>query len=72
MSLGYFCAGVLGTIPENEREVIPTLINHANENAPFIGTISWGEQGQIPGVGNQHGNLTVGFLAIGGKSGEEE
>ncbi|MCG6863310.1 MAG: hypothetical protein LJE70_18890 [Chromatiaceae bacterium] len=72
MSLGYFCAGVLGTIPENERELIPTLINHANENAPFIGNISWGEQGQIPGVGNQHGNLTVGFLAIGGKSGDEE
>lgn len=63
--LGYICAGVMGTIPEEEREKLPLLINYANNDAPFIANFTWGEQGHFPGVGNKHGNLLTSFLVIG-------
>lgn len=67
LSLGVICAGVMGAIPEGEREKIPVLINYANHNAPFIANFTWGEQGHFPGVGNKHGNLLTSFLIIGAK-----
>lgn len=63
--VGYVCAGVMGTIPEDEREKLPILINYANNNAPFIAPFTWGEQGNFPGVGNKHGNLLTSFMIIG-------
>ncbi len=66
-SIGTICAGVLGVIPEEEREKFPVLINHANDKVPFIASITWGEQGSLPGIGYQHCNLTTSFLVIGGK-----
>jgi hypothetical protein len=65
--IGIVCAGVLGTIPEEERPKMPVLINYANKNAPFIATFTWGEQGYYPGLGNKHGNLQTGFLVVGPK-----
>jgi len=62
--IGYICAGVLGTIPETEREKMPFLINYSNNNAPFIAPFTWGEQGHFPGIGNKHGNLLTSFLVI--------
>ena len=62
--IGYICAGVLGTIPEEERAKMPLLINYSNNDAPFIATITWGEQGYFPGIGNKHGNLLTSFLVI--------
>ena len=67
LGLGYLCAGILGTIPETEREKLPLLINYANNNAPFIADFTWGEQGYFPGVGNKHGNLLTSFLIIAEK-----
>ena len=64
-SVGYVCAGVMGTIPEDEREKLPILINYANNNAPFIAPFTSGEQGHFPGVGNKHGNLLTSFTIIG-------
>ena len=64
--LGYFCGGVLGTIPEENRKFIPRLISRSIGDAPYLGSVTWGEQGQLPGIGNQHCNLTVGFLVVGG------
>jgi len=69
LGIGYICAGVLGTIPEEEREKLPVLINYANNNAPFIATFTWGEQGHFPGIGNKHGNLLTSFIVIGEASG---
>ncbi len=63
--IGYICGGVMGTIPEIEREKLPLLINHANNDAPFIAPFTWGEQGHFPGIGNKHGNLLTSFLVIG-------
>lgn len=63
--IGYICGGVMGVIPEVEREKMPMLINYENNNAPFIAAFTWGEQGYYPGLGNRHGNLQSGFLVVG-------
>lgn len=65
--IGYICAGVLGTIPESERDKISYLLNYSNNDAPFIASFTWGEQGYFPGVGNKHGNLCTSFFVIGDK-----
>lgn len=65
LGIGYICAGVMGTIPEKDREKMATLLNNENNDAPFIATFTWGEQGLLPGVGNKHGNLLTSFLVIG-------
>ena len=65
--IGYICGGVMGVIPEAEREKMPMLINYENKNAPFIAAFTWGEQGYYPGLGNRHGNLQTGFLVVGPK-----
>jgi hypothetical protein len=65
--IGYICAGVMGTIPEEERNKMPLLINYSNNDAPFIATFTWGEQGQFSGIGNKHGNLLTSFLVIADK-----
>ena len=63
--LGFICGGVMGVIPETEREKMSFLINYANNNAPFITNFTWGEQGCFPGIGSKHGNLLTSFLVIG-------
>jgi hypothetical protein len=52
-----YCAGSVLAIPEEERPKMPVLVKTAIEDAPFIGTFTFGEQGHIRGVGNLHGNL---------------
>lgn len=63
--IGYICAGVMGTIPDGERKKLPMMINYTNNNAPFIASFTWGEQGHFPGIGNKHGNLLTSFIVIG-------
>ncbi|MEW6377752.1 MAG: FIST N-terminal domain-containing protein [Thermodesulfobacteriota bacterium] len=65
--IGYICGGIMGVIPETEREKISLLMNYANNNAPFIANFTWGEQGYFPGISNKHGNLLTSFLVIGKK-----
>jgi hypothetical protein len=66
--LGFICGGVMGVIPEAEREKLPILINYTNNNAPFIACFTWGEQGHFPGIGNKHGNLLTSFLVVESKA----
>jgi hypothetical protein len=70
LAIGFICGGVMGVIPETEREKLPILINYTNNNAPFIANFTWGEQGHFPGIGNKHGNLLTSFLVIGPKFAE--
>ncbi len=70
LGIGFICGGVMGVIPETEREKLPVLINYTNNNAPFIANFTWGEQGHFPGVGNKHGNLLTSFLVIGPEKAE--
>jgi hypothetical protein len=67
LGIGYLCAGVMGAIPEVEREKMAWLINYANQDAPFIVNFTWGEQGYFPGISSKHGNLLTSFLVIGAK-----
>ena len=67
LGIGYVCAGVMGAIPEPEREKLPPLINYTNSQAPFIAPFTWGEQGHFSGIGNKHGNLLTSFIVIGPK-----
>jgi hypothetical protein len=64
LGIGYLCAGVMGAIPEAEREKLSLLINYTNNDAPFIANFTWGEQGHFPRIGNKHGNLLTSFLVI--------
>lgn len=64
--VSYICAGLLGTIPEEERAKMPALAGKAMHGAPFLGVFAWGEQAYYPGVGAKHCNLTINFLAVGG------
>jgi hypothetical protein len=66
-SIGYICAGVMGVIPPTAREMMPNLINHTNNGAPFIAPFTWGEQGYFPGIGNKHGNLLTSFVVVGSR-----
>lgn len=65
LGIGYICGGVMGVIPEDEREKMSHLINYENGYAPFIANFTWGEQGHLAGIGNKHGNLSTSFLVIG-------
>ena len=65
LGIGIICAGVMGVIPEKEREKMPILLGYANNDAPFIANFTSGEQGHLPGIGNKHGNLLTSFLVIG-------
>jgi hypothetical protein len=64
LSVGTICGGVMGVIPETEREKMSFLINYTNNNGPFIANFTWGEQGHFPGIGSKHGNLSTSFLVI--------
>lgn len=64
LGISYICAGVMGSIPKEERNMMPLLINYGHKNAPFIATFTWGEQGHFPGIGNKHGNLLTSFIVI--------
>lgn len=72
LGIGYICAGVMGIIPEEEREKMPFLINYSNKDAPFISNFTWGEQGHFPGICNKHGNLLTSFLVIGEKGSQQQ
>lgn len=71
LSIGTVCGGVMGVIPETEREKMSFLFNYANNNGPFIASFTWGEQGHFPGIGNKHGNLLTSFLVIADESARE-
>ena len=64
LGIGFLCGGVMGVIPEVERQKIPILLSYSSNQAPFIANFTWGEQGLLPGIGAKHGNLTTGFLVI--------
>jgi hypothetical protein len=55
--LFFYCAGALQTIPREHRGVLATLVQQSMGDIPWIGLFTWGEQGSVPGIGYQHGNL---------------
>jgi len=65
--IAHICSGVMGIIPEEDRKKMSILINHGTDDIPFIANFTWGEQGQLPGIGNRHGNLLTSFVMFGKK-----
>lgn len=57
-----YCAGALQTIPREHRGNIAALVAESMGDMPWIGVFTWGEQGSIPGIGYQHGNLMASTL----------
>jgi hypothetical protein len=62
----FFCGGAYACIPEGERTKLPLLVNNAiGDDVPFIGMITAGEQGYIPGVRNVSANLVESMVVVG-------
>lgn len=62
----FFCRGASKIIPSGELPKVPLLVNNSMEDVPFVGLITGGEQGPVPGIGNVHANLAE-CMAIVGK-----
>jgi hypothetical protein len=60
--LFFYCGGALACLPPEAREQMSHLVNHSIGGWPWIGVFSWGEQGNIPGVGILHSNLSAGMI----------
>jgi hypothetical protein len=65
LAIGYICGGILGIIPDSERDKLAPLVNYASGGCPCICNFTWGEQGFFPGIGSRHGNLSTPFIVIG-------
>lgn len=61
----FFCAGAYSCIPQNERGKLPLLVTNAIGDVPFIGMMTVGEQGYIPGVRNVSANLVESMVTVG-------
>ncbi|MFB3904346.1 MAG: FIST signal transduction protein [Acidobacteriota bacterium] len=68
LGIGFICSGVFGSIPRAERGKIPVLLNYSHGGAPFVGMVTAGEFGNLPGIGNKYGNLLTSFLTVGPKT----
>lgn len=67
LAIGHLCAGVMSLVPDGEKDKITVLLNHSSGRAPMIASITLGEQGYFPGVGNKAGHLLYSFLVIGAR-----
>jgi hypothetical protein len=57
-----YCGGALACLPPNAREQMSSLVNQTMGDRPWLGVFTWGEQGNIPSVGNLHSNLSAGMV----------
>jgi hypothetical protein len=62
-ALVIFCGGCFLTVRDRIGEVHERL-RDALHGVPFLVTFTFGEQGQIVGAGNKHGNLMIATLAF--------
>jgi len=60
-----YCLGKMLTLPAEEREKIPLLLNNVLGGTPFIGGNTGGEQGYLEGIGNVHGALVNSIIIFG-------
>ncbi len=57
-----YCGSALACLPPNAREQMSALVNQTMGDRPWLGVFTWGEQGNLPGVGNLHSNLSAGMV----------
>jgi len=53
-----YCGGAMECIPKDQRQQMATLVGHSMNDLPWMGIFTWGEQGNVPGVGNVHSSLS--------------
>lgn len=63
-ALMVYCGGCMLTVRDRLDEVVEG-VSQALDGAPFLGTFTFGEQGQILGAGNRHGNLMISCIVFG-------
>ena len=62
-----FCAGCMLTIGDRMNEAIENIKKVLGDNVPFLAAHTFGEQGNVGGFGNCHGNLMISALLFGSK-----
>lgn len=65
-----YCGGALACIPGESRLQMANLVGDSMGDLPWIGVFTWGEQGNLPGVGNLHSNLSSAALLFPPPSGK--
>ncbi|MGR3513183.1 MAG: FIST signal transduction protein [Paracoccaceae bacterium] len=63
-ALMVYCGGCMLSVRDRLDEVVEG-VSQALDGAPFLGTFTFGEQGQILGAGNRHGNLMISCIVFG-------
>jgi hypothetical protein len=53
-----YCGGAMECIPKDQRQQMAALVGHSMNDFPWMGIFTWGEQGNVPGVGNVYSNLS--------------
>lgn len=64
MGLLIYCGGTMLAVKDRIKEIVP-IVNSTIGKAPYIGAFTFGEQGNIKGYGNFHGNLMSSMVIIG-------
>lgn len=59
-----FCNGLKTVLPREEFEKVPAITNDTL-GTPFLGAITAGEQGPIPGIGNVNANIIESVVIVG-------
>ena len=57
-----YCGGALACLPPTAREQMSALVSQTMKDRPWLAVFTWGEQGNIPSVGNLHSNLSSGMV----------
>ncbi|WP_424969289.1 FIST signal transduction protein [Dinoroseobacter sp. S76] len=63
-ALMVYCGGCMLSVRDRLDEVVAGVADSLGP-APFLGTFTFGEQGQIIGAGNRHGNLMISCIVFG-------
>ncbi|MEM6385663.1 MAG: FIST N-terminal domain-containing protein [Pseudomonadota bacterium] len=62
-ALMVYCGGCMLSVRDRLDDVV-NGVSSALGGAPFLGTFTFGEQGQIVGAGNRHGNLMISCIVF--------
>ncbi|NRB00809.1 MAG: FIST C-terminal domain-containing protein [Rhodobacteraceae bacterium] len=63
-ALMVYCGGCMLSVRDRLGQVVGG-VSESLDGAPFLGTFTFGEQGQILGAGNRHGNLMISCIVFG-------
>jgi len=61
----FFCKGLCTLIPGSEMPKVPCLVNNPLQGTPFVGIVTIGEQGMLPGLRNVNCNLVESMVVVG-------